>query len=105
MNLVSTDNRRDLYELGSGGDWKVCKYLVVKEDAWIGEHYHKNKTELFSFIKGGGELLIGTVRGYVKAPYTVIVRPGTYHAFRMEAGSEIICLASEVHDPSDDHKI
>jgi mannose-6-phosphate isomerase-like protein (cupin superfamily) len=105
MNLVSTDNRRDLYELGSGGNWKVCKYIVIKEFSCIGQHYHKLKTELFAFIKGKGKIIVGDSVMDIEAPYTIVIVPGTYHSFYMEAGSEIICLASEVHDPSDDHKI
>lgn len=105
MNLVSRDSRRELYEIGNDGNWKVCKYLIIRDSAWIGEHYHKLKTELFAFIKGEGKIMIGDKSTYIKAPYTIIVPPNTYHAFYMAEGSEIICLASEVHDPSDDHKL
>ena len=43
IKAISKDNRRELFEYGDNGVWKVSKYLKIKEDCVLGNHYHKNK--------------------------------------------------------------
>jgi mannose-6-phosphate isomerase-like protein (cupin superfamily) len=105
LKLVSEDNRRKLSEFGNGGTWKVCKVLEIKEESWIGNHYHKKKDEMFLLMDGCGTFVIGESTEVRFAPYSVLVSAGTYHAFKLERGSVLICLASEEHDPKDDYKL
>lgn len=105
LKLVSEDDRRKLSEFGNGGNWKVCKVLEMKEDSWIGNHYHKKKDEMFYLMKGTGTFVIGNRTYNEFAPYSVLVSRDTYHAFKLAKDSVLICLASEEHDPKDDYKI
>lgn len=102
---ISIDHRRALTEFGSGGNWKVCKYLEITEDCMIGDHYHKNKDESFLLANGSGTVRISATVYPVKAPCVINVPRGNYHAFSLEKGSILIGLASEEHDPSDDYKL
>lgn len=105
LKLVSEDERRKLSEFGNGGNWKVCKVLEFKQDAWVGNHYHKNKDEMFLLIDGAGVFVIGENTFIKQAPYSVLVSAGQYHAFKLDKGSVLICLASQEHDPKDDYQL
>jgi len=104
LRLVSDDDRRSLYEMGNGGTWKVCKYLEFKTDSIVGNHLHKKKDELFLLVLGQGEFKVGEETFVRNAPFSFLVSRGTYHSFKLTAGSRLICLASELHDPNDDHR-
>jgi mannose-6-phosphate isomerase-like protein (cupin superfamily) len=97
--LVSEDGRRKLSEFGNGGNWKVCKVVEMKETAIIGDHYHKNKDEMFLLIDGGGTFTVGDKTQTVSAPFSVFIPRHTYHSFRLYRGSVLLGLASEEHDP------
>lgn len=105
LKLVSEDERRKLSEFGNGGTWKVCKVLEFKKDAWVGNHYHKNKDEMFLLLEGSGTFVIDKKTFGKNAPYSVLVSAGQYHSFKLTKGSVLICLASELHDPNDDHQV
>ncbi len=106
LNKVSEDNRRAIYEFGNGGNWKVCKYLEIKEDCTIGNHYHKNKDECFMLLSGSAEVTLYVTMNFPAIPFMVINVPKfTHHIFRIKKGSVLLCLASQDHDPTDDHKI
>jgi D-lyxose ketol-isomerase len=115
LTQVSIDERRTLSEFGIGGIWKVCKILEVHKNDPIGKHYHKKKTEAFALIKGSGQFLRGETEtrgglhhaswGPIKAPWSTVVNPNTYHSFELEPGSILICLASDEHDPTDDYAL
>lgn len=102
---ISIDHRRALSEFGLGGTWKVCKYLEITEHCVIGDHYHKAKDECFFLASGSGMVKLSASAYLIHAPSFINVPRGTYHAFSLEKGSILIGLASEDHDPSDDHKI
>lgn len=102
---ISIDHRRALTEFGSGGNWKACKYLEITEDSVIGHHYHKNKDESFFLARGSGTATLSAMAYPIEAPCLIDVPRGIYHSFNLEKGSILIGLASEEHDPSDDHKI
>lgn len=101
LQIVSDDQRRTLYEFGHG-KWKVAKYLIIKEDCKIGGHYHNNKDECFLILSGQATININHEKYTLYAPFTVDVSRGTFHEFEVKAGSQLICLASEEHDPNDD---
>lgn len=106
LTLVSEDSRRALYEFGEG-DWKIAKYIEVKEDSVIGDHYHLNKDECFLLVEGQiEELFIGeeSVKN-INAPSVVDVPRGTYHKFLIKGGSKLIGLMSELYNKQDDHHV
>lgn len=105
LKLVSEDERRKLSEFGNGGTWKVCKILEFKKDSWVGNHYHKNKDEMFVLLEGSGTFVVEKTTFVKHAPYSVLVSKGQYHAFNLMKGSVLICLATELHDPKDDYTV
>lgn len=111
LRLVHEDVRRTLYELGEGGVWKVVKYIEVKQDCILGDHYHKNKDELFLLVKGGGILQTMDMdtklqnASILMAPRSFLISRNTLHTISLYEGSVLMCLASELHDPSDDYKL
>lgn len=106
LNKVSEDNRRTIFEFGNGGNWKVCKYLEIKEDCTIGNHYHNNKDECFMLLSGSARVTLNCTVNITAGPLTVIMVPKfTHHIFRIKKGSVLLCLASQEHDPTDDHKL
>lgn len=105
LKLVSEDERRKLSEFGNGGNWKVCKVLEMKQDGWVGMHYHKNKDELFLLMEGSGTFVLEKETVTQSAPYSLLVPRGMYHAFNLKKGSVLLGLATELHDPKDDYKI
>lgn len=105
LKLVSEDARRKLFEFGDGGVWKVCKILELKDECWVGEHYHKLKDEMFVLVSGSGTFVLGDITSVENAPFSIFVERGKYHAFKLDKGSVLIGLCTELHDPKDDYKI
>lgn len=105
LKRVHEDNRRAIFEFGNGGNWKVCKYLEIKEDCIVGDHYHRKKDECFLLLNGEADVTLSNEPSlHLIAPCIINVARGTYHLFDIKKGSKLICLASEEHDHKDDHK-
>lgn len=104
IRKVSQDERRIISEFGNGNTWKVCKYLEILSDSIVGDHYHNNKDEIFFLSKGRAKIILNDFEANVQAPIVIDVKRGTYHAFEITKGSILIGLATEEHDPNDDHK-
>lgn len=107
LKLVSEDHRRSLFEFGEG-KWKCAKYVEIKEDSIIGNHFHLEKDECFLLIEGeiSGLYLEDRktpVSENIKAPYAFNVPRGIYHKFNIKAGSKLIGLMSEHYNKEDDH--
>lgn len=101
--IINEDHRRILYEFGNGGDWKVAKYVEIKETCLLGNHYHKNKDELFLII-GDAEITLNGESKFIQGINEIMVKAGTIHTFRMFPKSFLICLATREHDPNDEIK-
>src|SRR5262245_57901921 len=102
LKLVSNDSRRSLFEFGEG-NWKIGKYIEVKEDSELGNHFHKEKDECFLLIEGEiKELELDNLTlCCVKAPFSFTVPKGMRHRFSIKAGSKLIGLQSELYNPQD----
>jgi mannose-6-phosphate isomerase-like protein (cupin superfamily) len=100
-----TDDRRTIIDWGEGRIATV-KALTMKQDATVGDHYHKNKDEHFLLLSGrANKIVIGdTVKLSVDAPHEFHVPRNTYHRFELMAGSVLLGTASEVFDPTDEIK-
>jgi mannose-6-phosphate isomerase-like protein (cupin superfamily) len=101
--MIHEDNRRVLFDF-SQGLWKSLKVVYVKDETPIGNHYHKNKDEVFFLAMGEfRELRLGETTQYnIEAPYVVHVPAGTFHKFVCDPGSIIFGGASELFDPTDE---
>ncbi len=102
LRLVSEDQRRKLYEFGEGL-WRCAKYLEIKQDSVIGNHYHKLKDECFLLLDGEMEVTLDGVKSDVKAPCVIEVPRNVYHVFKVKAGSRILGLCSELFNKEDDN--
>ena len=94
-----TDARRVLVS------YPEAKVITALIDTEIGGHFHKRKTERFVLVSGEGYMKRGA--GEIRMPigWLYTVEPGTYHAFRLTAGSILVGLNSQPYDPSDDYKL
>jgi mannose-6-phosphate isomerase-like protein (cupin superfamily) len=99
------DNRRIIYDWAQG-NFKSLKAVFVKEEIAIGDHYHKNKDEVFFLAQGKLiELTLGANTAFdIEAPYVIHVPAGLYHKFICEPGSIIFGGATELFDPKDEIK-
>lgn len=102
LNPVSADSRRQLYEFGVGGNWKVAKYLIITSDCEIGGHLHRNKDELFLILRGSAEVNLDGQVSFAGPGEIIEVPRNTFHSFKCIDRTEILCLASELHNPNDD---
>ncbi len=99
------DNRRTIYDFAQG-NFKSLKAVFVKERIAIGDHYHKDKDEVFFLAVGCIEELIlgGVVMTDVYAPFVIDVPRGLYHSFICAPGSIIFGGATELFNPNDEIK-
>lgn len=103
LNTVSEDRRRRLSEFGEGKTWRIAKCLEIKENCIIGNHYHKLKDELFLVISGEVTYTLNGEEGSAGPGDLIDVPAGVHHAFICPPGAVLVCLATQLHDPKDDH--
>lgn len=102
---VHEDTRRTLYDWAQG-NFKSAKAVVVKEQLYVGDHYHNNKDEEFFLLQGefitlqvGDIILTG-----IKAPYHINIPRKTYHKFLLATGSILLGTSTELFDQTDEIK-
>lgn len=104
--MMHEDNRRIIHDWANG-NYKSLKTVYVKEDEMVlGDHFHKNKDEVF-FLAAGELLelqLDDEITFNIKPPYIISVPRGTYHKFICTKGSIIFGGATEFFDPQDEIK-
>lgn len=103
--MTHEDSRRIIHDWAQG-DFKSLKCVFVKSRTPIGDHYHKNKSEVFFLALGNIEKLVlgDEITVDIKAPYVINVPPNTYHKFICSPGSIIFGGATELFDPNDEIK-
>lgn len=100
MSLKHKDNRRSLYEY----KYPVTKLLVFHEDAVAGDHYHKERDELFILLKGSGKAKFGEKELEVTLLEEMEVKAGIHHTFTLTKDSILLEFATKEYDPTDDYK-
>jgi len=109
---ANVDERRIIDECNSPeGGFSVQDFTIDVGNLPLGNHYHRNKTEIFKITGGRGLFFAaevgddgrpGEISVHNVLPGTCIkVPPGTTHAFLLDAGSTMTCFSSEVFDPQD----
>lgn len=103
--MIHKDKRRTIYDWANG-NFKSLKVVYVDEPIAIGDHYHKNKDEVFFLAVGHiKELVLGDkVKYNIDAPYVINVPKNTYHKFICIPGTIIFGGATERFDPQDEIK-
>ena len=61
LSLVSSDDRRDIREFGFA-DSAFQDFTIRDASKPLGQHYHRDKFEIFYFLEGGGTIWTARVR-------------------------------------------
>ena len=97
------DNRRILTEWVMDFPLRTCKVLEVKEDSTLGDHYHKEKDEIFYLFKGSGEVTLAGTTELLKEGDIVFARRGIKHTFKLKKDSILLEAGNKPFDKSDDY--
>ena len=103
-SVLNKNKRRLLYEWNINFLSKSIKLIVLNPGSIVGNHYHKNKDELFILINGCiNKLVLGKKTYYnLKKQTAWLVKKNTFHKFFCKKKTTIICLATERFDHNDD---
>ncbi len=108
---VSADARRSIYETPYQSG--VLQFFHIHgANLPLGKHYHREKTEVFTIVTGGGQLCLCTVDAagvqsgeiviMALRPASVVpIVPHVAHTFYLEPGSEMLCVSSLPFDADD----
>lgn len=96
--MIHEDERRTLEDFPEG------KLITAKEDCFLGDHYHKIKTEKFVLVKGSANFTLSDASQSMTKGVIYSVLPGQRHSFALTEGSILIGLCSHPYDPTDDYK-
>jgi oxalate decarboxylase/phosphoglucose isomerase-like protein (cupin superfamily) len=120
MHEVSADDRRTIQELVIG-DATVQRFEITGATKPLGNHYHREKTETFTILSGGGTVYlvevddqsgeaveVSDVMEVIATEGCVIVIP-PYHAHRLDLtkGTIMHAYSDRPFDPADmpDHEV
>lgn len=97
------DDRRTLTEWVKDFPLRTCKVLEVKQDSRLGDHYHKEKDEIFYLLKGHGFVTLGDKTDELRQGDIVFAHRGTKHTFELKKGSILLEAGTKPFDKSDDY--
>ncbi len=109
--LVSSDARRDIREV-SFTESALQEFTVRDVTNPLGQHFHKEKFEVFYFLEGGGTIrtaevdpygrIIGEVKSFTVASGSAIkIPPWHTHRFDLVPNTRFIAFSSKLFDPGD----
>jgi quercetin dioxygenase-like cupin family protein len=96
--MIHEDERRILE------DWPEAKIITAKTDCFLGDHYHKIKTEKFILILGTVNMTIDGESQNMTRGFLYTIYPNQKHSFALTEGSVLIGLCSHPYDQTDDYK-
>lgn len=97
--MIHSDERRTLEDFPEG------KLITAKDKCFLGNHYHKIKTEKFILVKGEGKVSLNDDHpSKLRIGEMITVYPTVMHWFSLTPGSVMIGLCSHPYDPTDDYK-
>ena len=105
-NNISNNDRRILTDWDVNINCKSIKLINIYSNSTVGDHYHKDKDELFILINGEiSELKVGDFKKTnVTSPSAWIVKRGCYHKFTNLNPVTLMCLSTETFNKNDDFK-
>lgn len=98
------DHRRILTEWVKDFHVRNCKVIETLEDCELGNHYHKEKDELFYLFKGSGVVELDGKAEPLEEGDTVFVGRETKHTFKLKKDSILLEAGTKPFDKSDDYK-
>lgn len=99
-----SDDRRILIEWIKDFPVRTCKALIIKKDCMLGDHYHKNKDEIFYLLYGSGEVTLNGETEKLKEGDIVFAGRGIKHTFKLKKQSILLEAGTKPFDPKDDYK-
>lgn len=113
LRLVSSDARRDIYEYEfTQGDCAFQDFTIRDTSKPVGQHFHKEKFEIFYFISGGGRIRTARVSSdgkitdeikifVVSAGSAIRIPPYHTHRFDLVENTRFVAFSSRSFDPTD----
>lgn len=98
------DDRRVLTEWVRDFPLRTCKALEVKQDSILGDHFHKEKDEVFYLLKGSGFVTLDSDRTELKVGDVIYAARGVKHTFELAKDSILLEAGNKPFDPTDDYK-
>lgn len=98
------DERRMLIEWIVDYQFKTAKVIIMKKATSVGDHYHKEKEEIFFLLKGKGEVELDGVREELKEGDIVFANRGVKHTFYLPKNSILLEAGTKPFDETDDYK-
>ena len=111
LGVVSSDDRRDIHEF-SFPDSVFQDFRIKNSSKPLGQHFHREKFEVFYFLEGGGTIrtaevdatgkIVGEVRQFeVKPGFVIRIPPGHTHRFDLAPNTRFVAFSSKVFYPND----
>ena len=97
------DERRILIEWIVDFNIRAAKVVIAKDKCTVGEHYHKNKDEIFYLLKGKGSVVLDGKKESLKEGEIVYVGRDSKHSFTLDKDSILLGGCSKPFDPKDDY--
>lgn len=96
------DHRRTLIEWIQDFTVRSCKIVVAHNGFEIGNHYHKEKDEIFYLFKGIGSVELDGEKEMFKEGDIVYVPKGCRHTFNLKEGSILLGAATKPFNENDE---
>ncbi len=111
LAIASSDARREIREMDLG-DACFQDFYIKDAEKPLGQHFHRDKFEIFFFIEGGGTIrtaevdedgkIACDVKEFRVGPGSVIrIPPYHTHRFDLTPNSRFVAFCSKVFDPAD----
>lgn len=111
LNLVSSDTRRDIREFQFSGS-AFQDFLIKDASKPLGQHFHRDKFEIFYFLEGDGVVqtarvdamgvTVGEIERFEVRPGSVIrIPPMHTHRFDLSLNTRFVAFSSKPFDPND----
>ena len=111
LSLVSSDARRDICEFGFS-DSAFQDFTIRDTSKPLGQHYHRDKFEVFYFLEGGGTIrtarvdadgkIIGEIKKFEVGPGSAIrIPPSHTHRFDLTPNTRFVAFSSKPFDAGD----
>ncbi len=111
LSLVSSDARRDIREFGFSNS-AFQDFIIRDTSKPLGQHYHREKFEIFYFIEGGGTIrtarvdidgkIVGEIEEVEVAAGFVILIPSYHtHRFDLMSNTHFVAFSSKPFDAGD----
>lgn len=98
------DERRILVDYPFPDGIKSIKLVTAKDGCLVGNHWHKEKDEYFILLKGSGVAVTNLWDSKEMVVGEIISCPrGTPHTFKLVEGSQLLGLATELFDETDEY--